>query len=236
MGDRLCPRRSVRRVRSGGPGRMAATAERAVTPKGGGSRGGREGDVQAFDYWDFLRLSRYGLCTVQSGLYPGADSRATTSTKTQSRSESVLAINPLNEANMVGASKKFIDPAKYHFTLAPIYTIDGGTTWHESSLPFEAGWDGMTDPTVAFDDFGHAFLVGEPLSFGADLVGLGMAVYRSSDGGATWGAPFRLTTTTSDDKQWVLCDSNAGSPHRGNVYVCWAALSPLRFARSTDHG
>jgi hypothetical protein len=184
-----------------------------------------------------LYASRFGLGTIQNGLFPGEDRKATSSSALQSRSESVIAINPLNESNMVGASKKFIDPAKYHFKLGPIYTFDGGVTWHESVLPVEPGWDGMTDPTVAFDAFGHAFLVGEPLKFDpADIEGLGMAVYRSSDGGVTWEKPFRLTTTTSDDKQWVLCDNNPGSPHYGNVYVAWAAWSPLRFARSTDHG
>jgi BNR/Asp-box repeat len=186
---------------------------------------------------DDLVSNRIGLCTVQTGLFPGKNRKATSSSAQECRSESAVAINPLDEQNMVGASKKFIDPAVYHFKLAPIYTFDGGVTWHESVLPMEQGWDGMTDPTVAFDSFGHAFLVGEPLQFDPqDIEGLGMAVYRSSDGGVTWEKPFRLTTTTSDDKQWVLCDNNPGSPHYGNVYILWAASSPLRFARSTDHG
>ncbi|MGO4395231.1 hypothetical protein AB4Z46_28125 [Variovorax sp. M-6] len=181
--------------------------------------------------------NRRALNFVQSGLFRRQPRQATQSTPVQSRSESVIAINPLNEQNMIGASKKFIDPAKYRFKLGPIYTFDAGLTWHESQLPLQNGWDGMTDPTVAFDDFGNAFLVGEPLRFDpTDLTGLGMAVYRSSDGGITWQPPMRLTTDTTDDKQWVLCDNNATSPYRGNVYVVWAASSPLRFARSTDHG
>jgi hypothetical protein len=192
-------------------------------------------DVRDIDR-DILFANRFSLCNVEAGLFPGTDHRATSSSATQSRSESAIAINPQNESNMVGVSKKFIDPVKYHFKLGPIYTFDAGVTWHESELPLEAGWDGMTDPTVAFDTFGNVFLVGEPLSFRDDLVGLGMAVYRSSDGGVTWERPFRLTTDTSDDKQWVLCDNNPRSPHHGNVYVTWAASSPLRFARSTDHG
>ena len=149
--------------------------------------------------------NRLSLCNVQTGLFPGQDQRATWSSSSESRSESVIAINPQNESNMVGASKKFIDPSLYHFKLGPVYTFDGGDT-------------------------------GEPLVFSSDIVGQGMSVYKSSDGGQTWSQPTRLTTTTSDDKQWVLCDNNPGSPHYGNVYVCWAASSPLRFARSLDHG
>jgi len=195
------------------------------------------GEVTLKNHLGDMAANRYGLGFVQSGLFPGQPRQATQSSPTQSRSESVIAINPLNEQNMIGASKKFIDPAKYRFKLGPIYTFDAGVTWNASQLPLQPGWDGMTDPTVAFDNFGHAFLVGEPLRFDpTDLTGLGMAVYRSVDGGVTWQPPFRLTTDTSDDKQWVLCDNNAASPYQGNVYVVWGASSPLRFARSTDHG
>jgi hypothetical protein len=188
-------------------------------------------------------VNRYGLCNVQTGLFRTGNVRATTSTPQQSRSESAVAINPNNSDNMVGVSKKFIDPAVYKFIIGVIYTFDGGKTWHESQLPMKTGWDVMTDPAVAFDDFGNAFIVGEPIRFNADrvgtsgdLTGLGMVVYRSSDGGVTWQQPVELTTDTTDDKQWIACDNNPSSPHYGNVYVAWAASSPLRFARSTDHG
>src|SRR3954470_5463765 len=76
-----------------------------------------------------LHANRYGLGTVQNGLFPGKDSRATSSFALPARSETVIAINPTNDADMVGASKKFIDPAKYHFKLGPIYTFDSGVTW-----------------------------------------------------------------------------------------------------------
>ncbi len=188
-------------------------------------------------------LNRFSLCNVQVGLFPTRNTQATSSSKMQSRSESCIAVNPKNPANMIGASKKFDDPAIYLFQVGPIYTFDGGVTWHESSLPREAGWDGMTDPTVAFDHFGNAFIVAEPLKFNTvsvgtpeDLTGLGMVVFRSTNGGANWGTGTRLTLDTSDDKQWVVCDNHPSSPHYGNVYVAWAADSPLRFARSTDHG
>jgi len=191
---------------------------------------------------EISRHNRFSLGNVQTGLFPGPDHQVTQSTPAQSRSESVIAINPRNELNMVGASKKFFEPKKYHFTLGPVYTFDGGKSWSESRLPMQSTWDVMTDPTVAFDGSGTVFLVGEPNRFGhaeigeEDLVGLGMVVYRSTDGGVTWSEPIQLTTDTNDDKQWVRCDNNPGSPHRGNVYVAWGARSPLRFARSVDHG
>jgi len=192
---------------------------------------------------DAHAANRFSICNVQTGLFPTGNKQATSSSAAEARSESAIAINPLDTRNFVGASKKFIDPSIYLFKLGPVYTFDAGSTWHESTLPMHHDWDGMTDPTVAFDHFGNAFLVGEPLTFdmakahtGADITGHGMYVYRSQDGGKTWNDPIELTTATSDDKQWVICDNNPGSPHYGNVYVVWAAWGPLRFCRSTDHG
>ena len=104
--------------------------------------------------------------------------------------------------------------------------------------------DGMTDPAVAFDDFGHAFLVGEPLEFNQDkvgtsddLTGLGMVVYRSTNGGVSWEQPIPLTTDTHDDKQWCAGDASPGSPYFGHVYVTWdGGAGGVEFARTTDHG
>lgn len=198
---------------------------------------------ERIDFDRMALLNRFGLCQVEVGLFPRGNKQTTFSNANQSRSESVIAINPNNQSNMIGASKKFIDPTKYLFKLGVIYSFDDGKTWTESELPMQSGWDGMTDPTVAFDHFGNAFLVGEPLRFNpdkvgtsGDLTGLGMVVYRSQDGGVTWENPSQLTTDTQDDKQGVVCDNNPYSPFYGNIYVSWGASSPLRFARSTDHG
>src|SRR5205823_14736685 len=50
------------------------------------------------------------------------------------RSESALAANPLNPANMVGASKRFTNPSTYDFTLTAHATFDGGQSWQEAPL------------------------------------------------------------------------------------------------------
>lgn len=169
-------------------------------------------------------------------LVDGNDVQITSSATNESRSESVVAVNPTNSQNLICASKKFIDPHKYHFTISTAFSIDGGQTWTESQPKMPAGWDGMTDPDLTFDYLGNAYLIVEPLKFGTDLTGMGMYVYKSSDGGKTWAKPVQLHPDSTDDKQWIDSDTNPGSPHYGAIYAVWGAYTPLRFARSTDHG
>jgi len=177
------------------------------------------------------------------GIFPSGNVQVTQSNTTNPRSESTLAINPINQDNLVGCSKKFTNPHKYHAFLGPVYSLDGGSTWSESSLPLQPSWQSMTDPSVAFDSLGHAWLIAEPLVITVDsddkehMVGQGMYLYKSTDGGQNWSQPIPLHPGDSaDDKQWIACDVNPSSPYYGNIYCIWGALSPLRFARSTDHG
>jgi hypothetical protein len=159
------------------------------------------------------------------------------------RSESDLAVDPTNPKNLVGASKKFDDPQLYHFHISPFFSTDGGVTWHESTLPMLSEWQGMTDPTVAFDTQGYAYLVGEPSQYnpaytghGDDFVGQGMVVYRSTDKGQTWKLVTRLSTSSQDDKQWVTADDRLGSLYHGRIYAIWGANQDCGFAVSADGG
>ncbi|HEV2033861.1 MAG TPA: sialidase family protein [Candidatus Dormibacteraeota bacterium] len=157
------------------------------------------------------------------------------------RSESELVVNPLDPYNLVGASKRFTDPADYLFSLAPYATFDGGQTWTESSLtlPSIPGKTvaGTSDPTVCFDDLGTAYLLGL-IWGGPPLAFLGMVMYMSSDGGRTWGLP-NVIDQGPDDKQAMAADLSPTSPYRGHVYAAWDLItSPggIVFARSTNHG
>lgn len=169
-------------------------------------------------------------------LVDGPDVQVTFSAANQSRSESVVGVNPTNSQNLICASKRFIDPHKYHFTISTSHSFDGGQTWTESPPQMLQGWDGMTDPDLTFDHHGHAYLIVEPLTFGQDLTTIGMYVYKSIDGGVTWGTPVQLHLQAGDDKQWITSDMSKMSPYRGRVYAAWGAGTPLRFARSSDGG
>jgi hypothetical protein len=153
------------------------------------------------------------------------------------RSESAIVVNPNNPLQVVAASKKFRNIQTYDFTLATSFSTDGGHTWHDSAdFTLPSGATVMTDPTLAWDDVGNVFSVG--------LVGknppawdtLGIVVYKSTDGGHTWGSPKTIHSSTEDDKQWAAGDTNPASPFHGRVYAVWDDGSSMVFARTLDGG
>ena len=153
------------------------------------------------------------------------------------RSESAILVNPNNPQQVVASSKKFKNIHTYDFTLATEYSSDGGRTWNDSAtLALPAGATVMTDPTLAWDDAGNLFLVGLVGNNPPTWNTIGIAVYKSTDGGATWGAANLIHSSVFDDKQWAAGDTNPASPFHGRIYAVWDDGSAMRFARSKDHG
>src|SRR6476620_7787657 len=78
------------------------------------------------------RTSSLLVPTMTTG--PRCNIRVTFDTNSDNaRSESALAVNPLNSYNMVAGSKRFIDPSQYEFSLAVYSTFDGGQSWTEAA-------------------------------------------------------------------------------------------------------
>lgn len=162
------------------------------------------------------------------------------------RSESELETDPRNPLIVVGASKRFNNILTYDFTLGVYASADGGESWIEapplallSDPDPNKRWAGISDPVLAFDDAGGCYLVALPFPGPTSpLVTLGIAVYKSTDGGRNWSAPnfIHPNTTGIDDKQWAASDRNPSSKHYGNVYIAWDNGAQLAFARTTDRG
>ena len=153
------------------------------------------------------------------------------------RSESAIVVNPNNPLQIVAGSKRFNNIQTYDFTLATSFSTDGGHSWQDSAdFTLPSGATVMTDPTFTWDDAGNVYSVG--------LVGknppawdtIGIVVYKSTDGGQTWGTPQLIHSSSGDDKQWCAGDTNPGSSFHGRVYAVWDDGSAMRFARTKDHG
>lgn len=184
---------------------------------------------------------------TKHGMFPGNDKQVTFSAPNESRSESAVAINPVNSLNMICVSKKFIKPESYWFSVEPMVTTNGGYTWNPLPLPKPAELDGWTDPVVAFDHEGTAFLVAEPIKFvdppipgGAAIEVIGMHVFSLPNGGTNWSQHKTLivgrNTDGNDDKPWMAFDRGTNSPWKGRVYVAWGVGGALRVAHSKDGG
>jgi BNR repeat-like domain len=124
---------------------------------------------------------------------------------------------------------------------------DIGRRWRSGLLPSltvasrPAGrWQRASDPVVAYDAVHRVWLIAS-LVFSNGVAG-GIAVNRSSDG-LTWSAPVTVVEAPSRrelliDKEWIVCDSGAASPHRGSCYVGYSDFRTqrLEFQASRDGG
>ncbi|HTT19336.1 MAG TPA: sialidase family protein [Candidatus Sulfotelmatobacter sp.] len=105
-------------------------------------------------------------------------------------------------------------------------STDGGATWAHGSLPgltTEEGsgpYDAASDPVVAYDAKHNVWMIASlPLSSTSSTPAV--VVSRSTDG-VNWGSPVSVdSTSVSSDKNWIVCDSWANSPHYGNCYMEW---------------
>jgi hypothetical protein len=123
-------------------------------------------------------------------------------------------------------------------------STDGGTTWTHGFLPGlttgegSGTYDAASDPAVAYDAK-HAMWMIASLPISNTSQTPAVAVSRSLDG-INWLPPVSVDPTAeSSDKNWIVCDSWASSPHFGNCYVEWdnpAENDEILMSTSSDGG
>src|SRR5271166_4744069 len=122
-------------------------------------------------------------------------------------------------------------------------STDGGKTWTHGFLPGlttgegSGPYDAASDPAVAYDAKHGVWMIASlPLSNTSQTPAV--AVSRSTDG-MTWQNPVSADpTSSSSDKNWIVCDSWPNSPYYGNCYLEWdePPTDEILMSTSTDGG
>src|SRR5579864_6026555 len=151
---------------------------------------------------------------------------------TRQHVESWLAMNPRDPLNLIAASIVLGE----HDWVAAYTSRDGGKSWVRATHGAAAGkyFDGQ-DPAVAFDMDGNAYL-----STAADVFG----VWKSTDGGRTWGEP-AVVPGAGYDRTFVACDRSPHGSFHGRLYAVGKmpitvfghhGLDVIAFSSSRDGG
>jgi len=116
-------------------------------------------------------------------------------------------------------------------------STDGGKTWTQGYLPgltinYKNGtFDAASDASVVYcEKYGVWLISSLPIANS----GVDVAVSRSTDG-LNWGSPIMVDSSGGDDKNWITCDNNSGSPYYGNCYTEWDS-GYVYLSTSTDGG
>ncbi len=159
-----------------------------------------------------------------------------------------LAVDPGNPLRLLGAwqQDRFSDGGSRGLVTAR--SSDGGQTWQRTMLATSRcgggtganDWDRASDPWVAIAADGRAYAITLALDQSAASGDNAVLVFRSLDGGASWGAPTTLiqdTVANFNDKEAMAAD-----PGNANyAYAGWDRLTadnrgPAMFARTIDGG
>jgi hypothetical protein len=141
-----------------------------------------------------------------------------------------VAVSPFNPKIMVAVAHdcRFVNGGAVDISYA--WTHDGGAHWHHAPVPgltraVGGVWARASDPVVAFGPDGSVYI--SSLVFDLRCPG-GVEVSKSTNGGVTFGPPVIVhkskVCTFSDDKNWLVADTNKGSPFYGRLYQFWTAF------------
>ncbi len=158
-----------------------------------------------------------------------------------------VAVSPFNPKIQVAVAHDCRFASGGAVDISYAWTSDGGAQWHHAPVPgltraVGGTYDRASDPVVAFGADGSVYISALVFDTGCPT---GIAVSRSTDGGATFGKPVLAqssnTCAVSDDKNWLVTDTQPDSPFYGRVYQFWTeflagAGSPQEVRWSDDNG
>jgi len=163
------------------------------------------------------------------------------------RDETSIAVSLRDEQVIVGASKLIVGgggpTSSGHTRVAYYFSSDGGRTWGNGVVTLETPqkvWGRSSDPSVVSDLDGNFYLCVLML----DNLSLdnGVYVFKSSDGGRTFGDPRPVVANIAQgsslklsDKCYVTVDTSAASPFKNTLYAVWTSTEPDRTVVLTSH-
>ena len=159
-----------------------------------------------------------------------------------------VAISPFNSNIQVAVAHDCRFASGGAVDISYAWTHDGGAHWHHAPVPGLTSAVGgvyhrASDPVVAFGADGSVYI--SALVIDLNNCDSGVAVSRSTDGGATFGKPVYVQQSTtcavSDDKDWLAADTQPDSPFYGRLYSFWTEFlanggSPQVVRWSDDQG
>ncbi|HKH43183.1 MAG TPA: hypothetical protein VKM72_00815 [Thermoanaerobaculia bacterium] len=147
------------------------------------------------------------------------------------RSESDIRVNYWDPQKIVGASNNLGGSGNQ----AQFYSLNGGASWSQTTLPLQVADSFHSDPTVDWTSDGTAWST----TIGINATGtvLQMRSYKSVNNGATWTFDATFSGTQTDaDKQLMWVDHSATSPYKDNIYAIWHNGTPAFMNRRTGPG
>jgi hypothetical protein len=169
------------------------------------------------------------------------------------RDETPIAVSPKNDQVIVGASKVIQGGATLangqgHTVVAYYFSSDGGSTWGNGLIGLntpQKTWGRESDPSVSADLDGNFYIC--VLMLDNSSFDTGVYVFKSTDGGRTFGSPtpvvFDIGNTVNPrraDKCYMTVDVSPSSQFKNTVYAVWTSankddsgqnLAVVRFAR-----
>ncbi len=184
-------------------------------------------------------LGYYSLSRSQTVLF---NQKINSDLSGEIHNEEQIAINPTNPNNVVAVWRDFREGYRQ---VGVGYSTDAGETWKDTLIGLGiAPYPWESDPGLTVDRFGNFYA----LTLCAQAVNPfppfgSLCVYKSTDGGATWGTPIKVVDSVAfEDKPLITCDQTGGV-YDGNLYVCWSRVnsampesSGLFFSFSTNAG
>ena len=144
--------------------------------------------------------------------------RINSDTTSEIQNEQQICINPTNPENVVAVWRDF----RLGYRRVGVgYSFDGGFTWTDDLFP-ATGRPWHSDPGLTYDLDGNFYAV--VLAYEPDGSYSGFEVFKSTDGGITWGDPVIAIDGVPDvfeDKELIGCDRVSDSPYQGNLYIVW---------------